>query len=109
MKKLVMFALIVGAVALLARLVAAQKAKWQGLTESEVRDKIESGLPKQVPSEKRDEIADKVVTGMREGGVLGDEDELSTSAETDHDRDGEDPDLGDADASQESDEITASA
>jgi hypothetical protein len=108
-KKLVMFAVIVGAVALLARLVAAQKAKWQGLTESEVRDKIESGLPKQVPSEKRDEIADKVVTGMREGGVLGDEDEPSVSAETDHDRDGEEPDLDDADASQDSDEITASA
>ena len=48
MKKLVKFALIVGAIVFLAKLVAAQKAKWEGLTESEVRDKIESRLPKQV-------------------------------------------------------------
>ena len=108
MKKLVMFALIVGAVAFLAKLAAAQKAKWEGLTESEVRDKIESGLPKQVPSEKRAEIADKVVSGMREGGVLGDEDESSVPTETDGGHEGEEPDLADAEASQDSDDITAS-
>ena len=108
MKKIVMFALIVGAIAFLAKLAAAQKAKWEGLTESEVRDKIESGLPKQVPSEKRAEIADKVVTGMREGGVLGDEEEPPPSAETDPDHGAGEPDLDDANASQESDEITAS-
>ena len=106
MKKLVMFALIVGAVAFLAKLAAAQKAKWEGLTESEVRDKIESGLPKQVSSEKRTEIADKVVTGMREGGVLGDE-ELSASAETDPGQEAEEPDVGDAEVSEESDDVTA--
>ena len=108
MKKLVKFALIVGAIAFLAKLVAAQKAKWQGLTESEVRDKIESGLPKQVPSEKRAEIADKVVSGMREGGVLADEDESSVPAETDGGHEGEEPDLADAEASQDSDDSTAS-
>ena len=107
MKKLVMFVLIVGAVAFLAKLVAAQKAKWQGLTESEVRDKIESGLPKQVPNEKRAEIADKVVSGMREGGVLGDE--PSAPAEQDDGHEGEEPDLDDAVASEDSEGITAPA
>ncbi len=105
MKKLVKLALIVGAIAFLAKLVAAQKAKWEGLTESEVRDKIESRLPKQVPSDKRAEIADKVVSGMREGGVLGDEDERSVPAQTDRGG-GEEPDSNDAEASQDTEDIT---
>jgi hypothetical protein len=105
-KKLVKFALIVGAIVFLAKLVAAQKAKWEGLTESEVRDKIESRLPKQVPSDKRAEIADKVVSGMREGGVLGDEDERSASAQTDGGG-GEEPDSDDAEASEDTEDITS--
>ena len=108
MKKLVKLALIVGAIAFLAKLVAAQKAKWQGLTESAARAKSELGLPKQVPSEKRAEIADKVVSGMRDGGVLGDEDEPSAPVETDRGREGEEPDSDDTAASEDSDDITAS-
>jgi hypothetical protein len=106
-KKLVKFALIVGAIVFLAKLVAAQKAKWEGLTESEVRDKIESGLPKRVPSDKRAEIADKVVSGMREGGVLGDEDERAAPAQTDGGGGGEEPDSDDAEASEDTEDITS--
>ncbi len=38
MKKLVKLALIIGAIAVLAKLVAAKKAKWQNFTESEPRE-----------------------------------------------------------------------
>ena len=107
MKKLVKFALIVGAIVFLAKLVAAQKAKWEGLTESEVRDKIESRLPKQVPSDKRAEIADKVVSGMREGGVLGDEDERSVPVQTAGCGGGEESDSDGAEASQDTEDMTA--
>ena len=38
MKKLMKLALIIGAIAVLAKLVAGKKAKWQNLTESEPRE-----------------------------------------------------------------------
>jgi len=107
-KKLVKVALIVGAIVLLAKLAATQKAKWQGLTESEMRDKLDSRLPKWIPGEKRAEIADEVVSGMREQGMIGDEDEASVPAETDGGRGEEEPDSDRADASEDSDDIPAS-
>ena len=108
MKKLVKLALIIGAIAGLAKLVAAQMAKWQGLTESEVRDKLESRLPKRIPDEKRAEIADKIVTGMREQGALGDEEEPSVGAPTDSGGGRKEPDSDDAKAREDSADITAS-
>ena len=108
MKKLVKVALIVGVIVLLAKLAAAQKAKWQCLTESEMRDKLDTRLPKWIPGEKRADITDEVVSGMREQGMLGDEDEPSVPADTDGDRGEEEPDSDQADASEDSDDITAS-
>ena len=73
MKKLVFLALVVGALAVLARFVAAQKAEWQNLTESEVRSKLDAKLPGRVPTEQRAEIAETIVSGMRERGMLREE------------------------------------
>ncbi len=109
MKKLIKLALIIGAIAVLAKVVAAKMADWQGLTESEVRDKLESRLPKWVPGEKRAEIVDDVVAGMRERGVRRDDDEPSVGAPTDGGGGGEEPDSDDAEASEVSDDVTASA
>lgn len=99
MKRLVKLALIVGAVAVLAKVVATEMAKWQDLSESEVRDKLDSKLPKFVPDDKRAEIADEVVSGMRERGALRDEEEPTEDAPTDSD---------DAEASELPDDVTAS-
>lgn len=109
MKKLVKLALIIGAIAVLAKVVAAKMANWQGLTESEVRDKLESRLPKWVPGEKRAEIANEVVAGMRQRGALHEDEEPTVSAPSDSGRGGEEPDSDDAAASEVSDDITASA
>jgi len=109
LKKLVRLALIIGAIAVLAKVVAAKMANWQGLTESEVRDKLESRLPKWVPGEKRAEIADEVVAGMRGRGALRDDEEPSVGAPSDSGRGGEEPDSDDAEASEVSDDVTASA
>jgi len=106
-KKLVKLALIVGVIAVVAKLLVAKKSKWEGLTESEVRDKLESKLPKRVPDEKRTAFADKVVSKMQERGELLDEEEPSESAPTE-DRGAEEPDSGDAEARQDSEDITAS-
>ncbi len=107
--KLVKLALVVGAIAVVAKLVAAKKAAWHGLTESEVRDKLESRLPKRVPEGKRAAVADKVVSKMRERGALRDEEEPSAPAPTDSGRGGEEPKPDDAEAGEDSDDNTESA
>ncbi len=85
MKKLIKLALVVGAIAVAARLVESKKAEWEGLSESQVRDKLDSHLPDRVPDDKRAEVADKVVAKMRSRGKLA-EDEAAS--------DGEDPEEG---------------
>lgn len=110
MKKFVKLVLIVGVIAVIAKFVAAKMAgkmaEWEGLTESEVRAKLESGLPKKVPGEKRAAVADKVVAGMRERGALRDEDPADTApADTGAD---EMPDADDSAGSETSDDVAAS-
>lgn len=68
--KLILLAAIIGAV---VKVVQDQKAQWQGLSETELRSKMHSKLDDKMPPDKVDEIADKVVVGMREKGMLSDE------------------------------------
>lgn len=48
-------------------------SEWKGLTESEVRSKLDSKLPAKIPAEKRSAFSDKVVNTMRERGVMGED------------------------------------
>lgn len=73
MKKLLKLAFLIGGIAAVAKLMEAKKAEWAGLSETDVRAKLDAKLPEQVPAEKRAEIADKVVGKMREKGVLGED------------------------------------
>jgi len=77
MKKLLKLAIVVGAITVAAKMVAAKKEEWEGLTEPQVREKLDSKLPNRVPTEKRSEIADKVVSKMRDRGVLADDEETA--------------------------------
>jgi hypothetical protein len=72
-KKIVKLALIAGGVALAAKVMSAKSSEWQGLTEAQVRDKLDTRLPDAVPAEKRSAVADKVVSKMRARGKLLDE------------------------------------
>ena len=73
MKRLVKLALIVGAVAAAVKFVTARKAEWEGLTEAEVRAKLDTRLPERMPAEKREVVADRVVAKMRTRGALSEE------------------------------------
>ena len=73
MKKVVGFALVAAAVAAVAKVMTTKKAEWEGLTEPEVREKLEQRMPSRVPDEKRAEAADKVVAKMRDRGMLREE------------------------------------
>lgn len=70
MKKLIKLALIVGAITAAARLIGSKKAEWEGLTESQLRDKIDTRMPDRVPEAKRTAVQDKVVDKMRSRGKL---------------------------------------
>lgn len=61
MSKLVRLGLAAGAAVLVARLVASQKREWQGLTEAEMRAKLNARIPDRVPLDKRRDIIDAVV------------------------------------------------
>ena len=108
MKKLVKLGLIVGVIVVLAKIVTAKKAKWEGLTESDLRDKLETRLPKRMPGEKRAAVVDRLVSKMREKGALLEEEEPSESAPTDSGSEGDEPDSDDNKAGKESGDITAS-
>lgn len=73
-KRLLKFALLIGGIAAVAKLVGAKKAEWSGLTEAEVRAKLDAKLPDRMPAEKQAEVADKIVAKMRERGVLVEDD-----------------------------------
>jgi|RifCSP16_2_1023846.scaffolds.fasta_scaffold71434_2 hypothetical protein len=72
MKRLFKLALFIGGVAMAARFVAAQKAAWTGLTESELRQKLDSRFGSMMPADKQVAMADKVVAKMRDRGALRD-------------------------------------
>lgn len=73
MKKLFKFGLFAALVTGVVKLVSTRKAEWQGLTESEIRTKLHTKLDARVSSEKVDQMADKIVDGMRKKGFLGEE------------------------------------
>ena len=73
MKKLFKLALVGAIVTAVVKTVAAKKAEWQGLTESQVREKLTGKLGDKMPGEKVDEIGTKIVDAMRQRGVLSEE------------------------------------
>ena len=100
-KRLIGLILAIGAGAAVAKLMTAKKAEWQGLSEDQVRAKVEQRMPTRVPEEKRAEVADKVVTKMRDRGMLAEEElsEEPVPAEVTSDE-------GEPDAETEGDEET---
>ncbi|MDH3260351.1 MAG: hypothetical protein OEM84_05185 [Acidimicrobiia bacterium] len=73
MKRLFKFGLFAALAAGAVKLVSTQKADWQGLTEPEIRTKLHNKLDAKVPSDKVDQMADKIIDGMRKRGALGEE------------------------------------
>lgn len=70
-----LFLVVVAAFAVAATKMTkiCKKSEWQGLSESELRLKIDTKLPAHLSDEKRSMISDKIVAKMQSKGVLGDE------------------------------------
>ncbi len=73
MKKLILLVIVVAIIAALASLAHAQKAKWHGLTETEVREKLSAKFGNRLPEAKKAHVQDAIVNKMRARGALRDE------------------------------------
>jgi hypothetical protein len=80
---LIKLVLLVGGAAAVAKLVGAKKSQWTGLSESEVRHKVETRMPDRVPEEKRTAVADKVVATMKTRGLLDEDAEAADASAAD--------------------------
>ena len=69
-KPLMLVALAVLIAVAIKKAKSQRESEWHGLTESDVRSKLDSKLPGRIPDDKRSAIADKVVTKMRDRGVI---------------------------------------
>lgn len=73
-KRMIILVLLIAVIAACAKKAKSHRAsEWHGLTESEARSKLDAKLPGKIPAEKRSEISDKIVTKMRERGVLSED------------------------------------
>ena len=73
MKKFLKIALVIGGIAAVAKLVGAKRSEWEGLTEAEVRAKLDQKLPSRIPADKQAAVADKIVAKMRARGALSED------------------------------------
>ena len=73
MKKFLFISAVIALIALIARKAMADRQQWEGLTEVDVRDRLDERLPSQIPDEKRQMIADTIVTKMKDRGAITDE------------------------------------
>ena len=70
MRKFLFVAAIFSIIALISKKARQDKAAFQGLTETEARDRIVQHFPEKVPEERRDAIADTIVSKMRDRGIF---------------------------------------
>lgn len=73
MKKLLLLAGVIGLLALIIKKRSTDRTDWKDLTASEARDRLNDRFPERVPADKRDMVTEKIVTKMREKGVLADD------------------------------------
>lgn len=72
MKKLLLIVGLIAVAALIAKKRGTGRADWQGLTEEEARQRLNDRFPNRMPEEKRDAVTDKIVSKMRDKGVIVD-------------------------------------
>ena len=69
-RSLFKLALLVGIIMAIAKMVAAKKDEYYGISESEARYKVESKLSPRVGDDRAAEIADQVVARLKIAGVV---------------------------------------
>ncbi len=74
MKRLLLAAVVLGLVALaMKKKCSQQREQWHGLSETDVREKLDQRLPSRIPDDRRVAMTDRIVGQMRDRGVIVDE------------------------------------
>ena len=85
-RRLFLAAAVVLIAACIKKAKSHRESEWHGLTESDVRSKLDAKLPSRIPEDKRSAISDKVISKMRDRGVVSEDlyvpGEPSETAET---------------------------
>ena len=79
-RRLILVAVAVLIVVCIKKAGSHRKAEWRGLTESEIRSKLDAKLPGRIPDDKRSAISDKVVAKMRDRGVIDEDPDVAVEA-----------------------------
>lgn len=82
MKMILRLAILAGAAAAVAKVIGAKKSSWEGLTEPEVRSKVTSRLPDRMPDDKREAVTDKIVSKMKDQGMIREAADEAAAGET---------------------------
>ncbi len=70
-KSLIILMLVIVVLAAVAKKAKSERgSEWHGLTETEARSRLDAKLPGKIPAEKRSAISDKLVSKMRDRGVI---------------------------------------
>ncbi len=82
MKKYLLIAVLIGAVALVVKKLSEGKNDWRNLTEDEARQRLHDRFPDRMPEEKKEVVTEKIVSKMRDKGVIIDLTESETADDT---------------------------
>ena len=81
MKRLLLAAAVLGLVAVaMKKRCSQQRDQWHGLSENDVREKLDHRLPSRIPDDRRAAMTDKIVGRMRDRGVIIEEGDISVDS-----------------------------
>lgn len=78
MKKLMIMAGVIALAIYIAKRTTIDREQWEGLTEDDLRNRLDERLPHQIPDDKRQMITDRIVEKMRDRGALGESADVDT-------------------------------
>ena len=70
MKKYLLIAALVGAVALVVKKLMSSRDDWTNLTEDEARQRLRDRFPDRLPDDTKEVVTDKIVSKMKEKGAI---------------------------------------
>lgn len=59
------------------------REQWHGLSETDTSEKLDHRLPSQMPAERRAEVTEKIISRMRDRGVIIDATDLDPALDRD--------------------------
>jgi len=72
MKRLLLASATIGLVTLALKRASRKREEWRGLSETDVREKLDHRLPNRIPDERRSAVTEKIVEKMRARGAIVD-------------------------------------